>query len=103
MRTPRVLAGGAAAALALASGCALTRAPESAGAFVDDAAIASSIRARLVEDGSIDAGAIDVETLHGDVTLSGVAKNRLERQTAEGIAIKVKGVKTVQNNVAVRP
>jgi osmotically-inducible protein OsmY len=102
MRRPGALVAGA-AALAVASGCTLTRAPDSARAPVDDAAVASTIHERLVEDGTVDAGAIHVGSTHGNVTLSGVAKDPLERQTAEGIAIKVKGVKTVQNNVAVRP
>ena len=102
MRRVAALAAGALAA-ALAAGCTVVRVLESAGAYIDDAAITSSIQARMVEDRAVDAGAIHVETLHGNVTLSGVAKDRLERQTAEGIAIKVKGVKTVQNNVAVRP
>ena len=57
----------------------------------------------MVEDKSVDAGAIQVETLNGNVQLSGFAKDRLEKQTAESIAIKVRGVKTVQNNITVRP
>ena len=31
------------------------------------------------------------------------AKDRLGKQTAESIAMKVKGVKSVQNHIAVRP
>jgi hyperosmotically inducible periplasmic protein len=90
-------------ALAIASGCAVTRGQESVGAYVDDASITSTIKARMVEDKSVDAAAIDVETLNGNVMLSGFAKDATEKRTAENIAIKVKGVKTVQNNVAVRP
>jgi hyperosmotically inducible periplasmic protein len=93
----------AASALALAGGCAVTRGQESVGGYVDDSAITTSIKARLVEDKSVDAAAIQVETLNGSVQLSGFAKDRLEKQTAENIAMKVKGVKSVQNNIAVRP
>jgi hyperosmotically inducible periplasmic protein len=93
----------AVSAIAIASGCAATRGQESVGAYVDDAAITSSIKARMVEDKALDAAAIQVETRNGNVTLSGFATDRLDKQAAEQIAIKVKGVKTVQNNVAVRP
>ena len=92
-----------ASTLALASGCADTRGKESSGAYVDDASITSTVKARLVEDKTVDADAITVETANGNVVLSGVAKSSLEKSTAESIAMKVRGVKTVQNNVALRP
>ena len=57
----------------------------------------------MVEDKAVDAAAIKVETLNGAVMLSGFAKDSVEKSTAESIAMKVKGVKSVQNNVAVRP
>ena len=98
-----VAAAAVAATLALGSGCADTRGNESVGAYVDDDAITSTVKARLVEDKTVDASAIMVETAHGNVVLSGVAKSSLEKSTAESIAMKVKGVKTVQNNVTLRP
>ncbi len=93
----------AALALAVSAGCAMTRGQESVGAYVDDAAITSTVQARMVEDKSVDADAIKVETQNGNVMLSGFAKSSLEKNTAESIAMKVRGVKSVQNNVAVRP
>jgi len=93
----------AASAIAFASGCAITRSQETVGAYVDDSAITTTIKSRMVEDKSVDAAAIQVETLNGNVQLSGFARDRLEKQTAENIAIKVKGVKAVQNNITVRP
>ena len=93
----------AASALALTSGCAVTRGQESVGAYVDDAAITTNIKARMVEDKAVDAAAIKVETLNGNVMLSGFAMDSVEKQTAANIAMKVKGVKSVQNNVVVRP
>jgi len=92
-----------ASAIALASGCAIERRQETVGAYVDDSAITTAIKARMVEDTAVDAAAIGVETLNGNVQLSGFAKDRLEKQTAENIAMKVKGVKSVQNNITVRP
>ena len=90
-------------ALVTASGCAVQRGQETVGAYVDDAAITTSVKARFVEDKTVDAGAIKVETLNGTVMLSGFAKNAAERNMAEDIATKVKGVKSVKNSIAVRP
>jgi len=92
-----------ACALALGAGCADTGGKESSGAHVDDASITSTVKARLVEDKAVDAAAITVETSNGTVVLSGVARSSLEKSTAESIAMKVRGVKAVQNNVALRP
>ena len=90
-------------ALVTASGCAVTRGQETVGAYVDDAAITTSVKARFVDNKEVDAASIKVETLNGTVMLSGFAKNGTERATAEDIAMKVKGVKSVKNSIAVRP
>jgi osmotically-inducible protein OsmY len=89
--------------LITASGCAVQRGQESVGAYVDDAAITTSVKARFVDDKAVDASAIKVETLNGTVMLSGFAKNSEERSQAEDIAMKVKGVKSVKNSISVRP
>jgi len=102
LRTP-LAALVAAAALVLASGCAVSRGQESTGAYIDDASITTSVKAKMVEDKNVDASAIKVETLNGEVMLSGFAKNSTEKNTAENIAMKVKGVKTVKNQIVVRP
>ncbi len=90
-------------ALVTASGCAVTRGQETVGAYVDDAAITTSVKARYVDNKEVDASSIKVETLNGTVMLSGFAKNSTERSTAEDIASKVKGVKSVKNSIVVRP
>ncbi len=89
--------------IATASGCAVTRGQESVGAYVDDAAITTSLKARFVDNADVDASSIKVETLNGTVMLSGFAKNSTEKTTAEQIAMKVKGVKNVKNEIAIRP
>lgn len=99
----RLAAAAAVAALTLASGCAVTRGQESVGAYVDDATITTSVKARFVENKAVDAAAIKVETLNGTVMLSGFAKDAAEKATAEQIASNVKGVKGVKNAIAIRP
>ena len=93
----------AALILITASGCAVTRGQETVGAYVDDAAITTSVKARFVDNKDVDAASIKVETLNGTVMLSGFAKNIAERNSAEAIARKVSGVKMVRNEVVVRP
>jgi hyperosmotically inducible protein len=91
------------ATLIALSGCAVTRGQETVGAYVDDTAITSSVKSRFVGNKEVDASSIRVETLNGTVMLSGFAKNSTEKSTAESIARDVKGVRTVRNEIAVRP
>ena len=102
LRTP-LAAMVAAAALVITSGCAVTRGQETTGAYIDDASISTQVKANMVEDKNVDAAAIKVDTLNGEVMLSGFAKNSVEKNTAESIAMKVKGVKSVKNQIVVRP
>jgi hyperosmotically inducible periplasmic protein len=85
------------------AGCAVTRGQETVGAYVDDAAITTSVKTRFIDNKEVDASSIKVETLNGTVMLSGFAKNSTEKSTAETIAMKVKGVKMVKNEISVRP
>ena len=90
-------------ALLAASGCAVTRGQETVGAYVDDSAITTAVKARFIDNTVVAASSISVETLNGTVMLSGFAKNYNEKETAQGLAWKVKGVKAVKNEIAVRP
>ena len=86
-----------------APGCAVTRGQETTGAYVDDSAITAAVKTSFIDDTKVDAAAISVETLNGTVMLSGFAKNATEKTTAESLTWKVKGVKAVKNQIAVRP
>lgn len=104
MTIRNTFAGIAAATLMLvASGCAVTRGQESVGAYVDDTAITTAVKARYIDNRDVDASSIRVETLNGTVMLSGFAKDATEKVTAESIARKVNGVKSVKNEIAIRP
>ena len=102
IRTPLIAAVTAAALLTI-TGCAVTRGQETVGAYIDDTTITTQIKGRFVENKSVDALSIKVETLNGTVLLSGFAKNSTERSTAESIARGVNGVRSVRNEIAVRP
>ena len=104
MKLSRALAIAILTGAALAgTGCSVMRGQETAGSYVDDASITTAIKAKFVEDKTVDAAAIKVETLNGTVQLSGFAKSNAERQQAENIARNTKGVRSVQNNLTVRP
>jgi hyperosmotically inducible periplasmic protein len=104
MKAQNILAGVLIAlALLTTTGCAVTRGQETVGAYIDDAAITTTVKSRFVENKQVDASSISVETLNGTVMLSGFAKNTTEKTTAGSIASNVNGVKSVTNNITVRP
>ena len=104
MKYARVLALAVlAGATIVSTGCAVVRGQETVGAFVDDTAITTAVKAKFIEDKSVDAAAIKVETLNGTVSLSGFAKSNTEKAQAEYLARNSRGVREVRNNLAVRP
>ncbi|MGE0497240.1 MAG: BON domain-containing protein [Ramlibacter sp.] len=85
------------------TGCAVVRGQETTGAYVDDAAITTAVKAKFAKDKTVAATSISVETLNGTVALSGFAKSAAEKSQAEYIARNTKGVREVRNNIEVRP
>ncbi len=92
-----------AVALLTTAGCAVTRGQETVGAYVDDAGITALVKSRMAESPLVSAAAISVETLNGTVQLSGFAKSASEKSAAENIARNVRNVKSVRNDIVVRP
>jgi len=93
----------ATAALLSTTGCAVMRNQETVGAYTDDTGITTSAKVRTIDSQSVDAIAISAETLNGTVMLAGFAKDSTERSGAEGLTRQVAGVKSVNNEIAVRP
>jgi osmotically-inducible protein OsmY len=89
--------------LATASGCAVMRGQETVGAYIDDTAITTAVKARFVQSEVVDTASISVETLKGAVMLSGFAKSNAEKVAAEALTWRVNGVKEVKNQISVRP
>lgn len=87
----------------LTTGCAVARGQQTAGAYVDDAGITTAVKAKMVEDKTVSASSISVETLNGTVQLSGFAKSMAEKSQAESIARNVSNVRSVRNDIVVRP
>lgn len=97
------LASALVATLASTAGCAVTRKQETVGAYIDDAALTTRVKAKFAADPVVSAMSISVETLKGTVQLSGFAKSAEERATAEKLARETSGVVAVRNDIAVRP
>ena len=67
-------------------------------ALISDAAITSSVKAKLLADTTVSGLKIDVDTRDGVVTLNGTVDSRAEAERAASLARKTDGVKRVINN-----
>ena len=105
MKIARTLALAAAVGVTIitATGCAVVRDQQTVGAYVDDSAITTAVKAKFAEDKTVNAVAIRVETLNGTVQLSGFAKSQAEKDQAERIARNANHVKEVRNSIVVKP
>ncbi len=92
-------------ALALAApltACDVFQGKESVSQYADDSNITNTIRARFAEDPLVHFFDVGVTTLNGNVRLMGRVNSERERQRAEQIAHGVKGVRSVNNEIAIR-
>jgi hyperosmotically inducible periplasmic protein len=83
-------------ALVVVSGTACKSGP-------DDAAITTSVKAKMAADPTVPMTKISVDTKDGVVTLTGEVDNDAAKQKAESIAKGVEGVKSVKNQLTVKP
>jgi len=94
------------AALMLTSvvGCASTSTDkhETAGQYIDDAAVTTGVKAAIVKDPSLKVSEINVETYKGVVQLSGFVSSAENIATATTVARSVNGVKSVKNDLRLK-
>lgn len=69
----------------------------------DDATLTQNVQAKLKADPALAAAAINVGTAAGIVTLSGTVMSAADKARAEQLATGVAGVKSVVNNLIVKP
>lgn len=89
-------------ALTLAA-CSGSPSKESTGEYIDDATITTRIKASYFQDEDVKASNIQVDTFKGTVQLSGSADSRVEIDRAVQIARDVPGVKSVRNDIHLKP
>lgn len=68
----------------------------------DDAAITTAVNAELAKDPTLSALSINVDTAVGAVTLRGTAPSTVARERASTLAMGVKGVNRVDNQLLVK-
>jgi hyperosmotically inducible periplasmic protein len=82
------------------AGCAATTG-KTAGQNVDDATVTSAVKSQLVMDKAANLTRVDVDTNRGVVYLNGTVESSEQKQRAEELAERVKGVNKVVNNLQV--
>ena len=97
-----LVAAAAAAAVVTTTGCAVARDQQTVGSYIDDSTLTTRVKAKFAEDPTVSAMAISVETLKGEVQLSGFAKSTEEKSKAETLARDTSGVQSVRNSIVVR-
>lgn len=83
-------------------GCSGTDTRQSTGEYIDDAAITSKVKSKLLRDDRVSGLAVEVETYKGVVQLSGFVDSADERRRAEELAEEVSGVRNVRNDIRVK-
>jgi len=83
--------------------CSVTSGQERTGEYIDDATITTQVKSALASDGSMTlANRVSVETSQDVVQLSGFVPTAAEKEQAEKIALSVKGVRGVKNDIIVQ-
>lgn len=88
---------------AAVASCSSTQTSESTGQYVDDAAITTKVKQAILADPALHVFQIGAETYKNTVQLSGFVDSPQARTHAGDVAASVPGVKTVHNNLIVRP
>lgn len=71
--------------------------------YASDTVTTSSIKAKLLADDIVPSRKITVETTGGVVLLTGFVENKAQSERAESIAKAVDGVKSVKNDLNIKP
>lgn len=82
-------------------GCQATTG-KTAGQHVDDSMVTSKVKGELANHQLSSLGRVGVDTVNGEVNLTGVVRSPEEKQEAARVARQVEGVKRVNNNLRVQ-
>ena len=89
------------AALLVVTGCT-SMTGQTAGQYVDDTTITTSVKTKLTAEKAANFTRIDVDTTNQVVTLNGIVESADQKAKAEQLARQVSGVKSVKNNLQVQ-
>lgn len=88
--------------MSFAAACAGGPQQESTGQYVDDAAITTKVKAKILQDPNLKVTQINVETYKGVVQLSGFVNSTDAAERAVQVAGNVEGVQKVENKMSIR-
>jgi hyperosmotically inducible periplasmic protein len=90
--------------LSATAACSVANEQETAGEYVDSAAITTQVKTKLASEGGMDLfSQVKVTTVEDVVQLAGFVKTDADKAQAEQLAWTVKGVKDVENDIVVQP
>ena len=84
-------------------GCAVFGDHTPVSGYVADSAITARVRAALVQDPTVEASEVSVQTYNGQVTLNGVVDDQAMVRRAVLLTEQTPGVKSVRNAMQVPP
>ena len=84
------------------SACATGQKHTTAGKYVEDASITTSVKAAIFQQSDLNSAEIRVETCNGVVSLDGFVSQSAQISKAAEIASAVKGVRDVKNSLTVK-
>ncbi len=91
-----------AAALLAGAGCASNQ-TRMTGEVIDDSTLTTLVKSALIQEPGVKSTAINVQTFRGTVSLSGFVDSTEMAQKAVTAAEKVSGVRSVKNDMHVKP
>jgi len=89
-------------ALLFSMGCASTATREGTGEYVDDSVITTKVKAAIFNEATLKSAEINVETFKGVVQLSGFVSAQSNINKAVEIALGIKGVQSVKNDMQLK-
>ena len=90
------------ASLLLIFGCASTPTQSSAGEILDDSVITAKVKTAIFNEKELSAAEIKVVTYKGEVQLSGFVSEASVVPKATAVALTVKGVSSIKNDITVK-
>ena len=87
------------APLLFTTGCSVTQGRQGAGEYAKDKEIQTRIKTALYADPTVKGTQVEVNSLNGNVQLSGFVDSQAAKDRAGEIAREVPGVKQVYNNL----
>ena len=83
------------------SGCAVISSSETPKQFMDSTIITASVKARLADTVGLEKLNLTVQTVEGNILLSGFVQYQAQKSLAEKVAENTQGVRRVINNIVI--